>query len=77
MVAVGAGIFSFIVFLLKLEKYCTLIPIAVLEGFSFGVAITIACGQFNFALGLKLAKQPKFYENLYNTFTHVEDLDPK
>jgi MFS superfamily sulfate permease-like transporter len=56
MVAVGAGIFSFIVFLLKLEKYCTLIPIAVLEGFSFGVAITIACGQFNFALGLNIPK---------------------
>jgi len=61
MVAVGAGIFSFAVYLLKLEKYCTLIPISVLEGFSLGVAITIASGQFNFALGLTLPKKPKFY----------------
>lgn len=44
MVAVGAGIFSFIVFMLKLEKYCTLIPVSVLEGFSLGVAITIGFG---------------------------------
>jgi len=71
MVAVGAGIFSFIVFLLKLEKYCTLIPISVLEGFSFGVAITIGFGQINFALGLTLAKQPKFYDNLLATIEHV------
>jgi MFS superfamily sulfate permease-like transporter len=44
MVAIGAGVFSFLAFVLKLEKYCTLIPISVLEGFSFGVAITIGCG---------------------------------
>jgi MFS superfamily sulfate permease-like transporter len=74
MVAFGAGIFSLIVFLLKLEKYCTLIPISVLEGFSFGVAITIGFGQFNFALGLTLPKHPKFYENVYETFQHIGDL---
>jgi len=74
MVACGAGIFSFLVFMLKLEKYCTLIPISVLEGFSFGVAITIGFGQFNFALGLTLPKKPKFYENVSNTFEHVGDL---
>lgn len=74
MVAVGAGIFSFIVFLLNLEKYCTLIPISVLEGFSFGVAVTIGFGQINFALGLTLPKHPKFYENVWDTFNHVGDL---
>tara|TARA_B110000285_G_C15097234_1_gene602797 strand:- start:993 stop:1559 length:567 start_codon:yes stop_codon:yes gene_type:complete len=74
MVAIGAGIFSFIAFLLKLEKYCTLIPISVLEGFSFGVAITIGCGQFNFALGLNLAKKPSFFANLMDTFEHAGDL---
>jgi len=74
MVAVGAGIFSIIVFLLKLEKYCCLIPISVLEGFSLGVAITIGCGQFNFALGLDLPAKPKFYEKLWDTIQHVGDL---
>lgn len=44
MVAALSGIFSLLVWMLKLEKYCTLIPISVLEGFSFGVAITIGCG---------------------------------
>lgn len=44
MVALGSGMMSFCVYLLKLEKYCTLIPVSVLEGFSLGVAITIGCG---------------------------------
>ena len=56
MVALGAGIISFIVYLLRLEQYCTLIPVSVLEGFSLGVAITIGTGQFNFALGLDIPK---------------------
>ena len=77
MVALGCGILSFFVYLLKLEKYCTLIPISVLEGFSLGVAITIGCGQFNFALGLDLKKEPAFYDNLKNTFSNVGDTKMK
>ena len=73
MVALGGGLVSFVVFLLKLEKYCTLIPISVLEGFSLGVAITIGFGQFNFALGLDLPKEKEFYKNVIKTFENVGD----
>ena len=44
LVAIVSGIFIAIVYALKLEKFCTLIPLSVLEGFSLGVAITIGCG---------------------------------
>jgi MFS superfamily sulfate permease-like transporter len=58
-----------IVYALKLEKFCTLIPLSVLEGFSLGVAITIGCGQLNSAFGLRnLTKHKEFYKNLFETF---------
>jgi MFS superfamily sulfate permease-like transporter len=44
LVAIVSGIFNYIIYALKLEKFCTLIPISVLEGFSLGVAVTIGCG---------------------------------
>ena len=73
-----AGVFSMIVWLLKLEKYCMLIPVAVLEGFSFSVAIAIGFGQFNFALGLKgIPKHKEFYNNVYETFSHIGETAPK
>ena len=43
-VAFFAGLLSLGVWALKLERYCTLIPNSVLEGFSFGVALTIGLG---------------------------------
>ena len=43
-VAFFAGLISLGVWALKLERYCTLIPNSVLEGFSFGVALTIGLG---------------------------------
>jgi MFS superfamily sulfate permease-like transporter len=41
LVTITAGIFQFLFFALKLEKFCLFIPRSVLEGFSWGVAITI------------------------------------
>ena len=62
LVAFFSGIISFIVYLLKLEKFFTIIPLSVLEGFSFGVALTIGLNQFNFAFGLyTLTKHNEFY----------------
>lgn len=66
-VALVAGIMSFLVYLVKFENYCTMLPSSVLEGFSFGVATTIGLGQVGFALGLypdlgyKLVKHKEFY----------------
>jgi len=76
LVAALSGVFSLFVYLLKLDKYCTLIPTSVLEGFSFGVAITIGFGQFNSAFGLVgLKKHPEFYNNVAETFSNLADLD--
>jgi SulP family sulfate permease len=62
LVAFFSGIISMIVYLLKLEKFFTIIPLSVLEGFSLGVALTIGLNQFNFAFGLySLEKHPEFY----------------
>jgi SulP family sulfate permease len=62
LMAFYSGIMSMFVYLLGIEKYCMLIPLSVLEGFSFSVAVAIGFGQFNFALGLKgLPRQKLFH----------------
>jgi sulfate permease, SulP family len=74
-VAFCAGVLSLMVWALKLEKYCVLIPNSVLEGFSFGVAITIGLGQLNFAMGIiNAAPSKQFYMNVLWSLQHVGDL---
>lgn len=76
LVAIVSGIFLMIIYLLKLEHYCTLLPTSVLEGFSMGVAITIGCGQLNAALGLaKLVKHKEFVDNIVETFSNLGSTD--
>ena len=72
LVAFVSGIFAAIVWALKLEKFCALISISVLEGFSLSVAVAIGCGQLNNAFGLgNLPRHKEFYENLYETFLNL------
>ena len=47
-----SGLMSLLVWMTKLEKYCTIIPNSVLEGFSFSVALVIGFGQTRNALGI-------------------------
>lgn len=73
LVALFGGVFSFLVYVLRLEQYCTMIPISVLEGFSLGVATTIGLGQFNFAFGLyNLPKHKHFYANVAEGIADVD-----
>ena len=51
-VALLAGVMSFIIYAVKFENYCTMLPTSVLEGFSLGVATTIGLGQLRFAFGI-------------------------
>lgn len=77
MLAIGSGTLSGIVWLLSMEKYCTVLPMSVLEGFSFAVGLTIGLSQMNFAFGLdksKLPSHPEFYMNVYETFANSGDL---
>lgn len=57
------GIFIFIAYFLKLERYLVLIPSSVIHGFTLGVAFIIGLGQINFAFGLQNLPQ---HENLFN-----------
>lgn len=44
LLALVSGFFSICVYFFRLERYCMLIPISVLEGFSLSVAIAIGFG---------------------------------
>lgn len=64
---------SFMVYALKMEQYCTMLPTSVLEGFSLGVATSIGLGQFDFAFGLYgLPKHKRFFMNVFEGFEDVD-----
>jgi sulfate permease, SulP family len=70
------GILLFFVYSLNLDQYCTLLPYSVLEGFSFGVGLTIGFGQLNFALGLKnLPHHKMFLENVFESLKNSRSVD--
>jgi len=74
-VTIVAGVMSFLVFLVKFENYCTMLPTSVLEGFSLGVATTIGLGQLPFALGqdpAKLGNHPEFYKKVEASLSNLE-----
>jgi SulP family sulfate permease len=72
LVAIVSGVMEAIVYALKLEKFCAVIPLSVLEGFSMGVAIVIGCGQLNNAFGLTITKRhQEFHENIWETIVHL------
>jgi SulP family sulfate permease len=70
-VAFVAGAMSLVVYLVKFENYCTMLPSSVLEGFSFGVATTIGLGQLGFALGLPKNKEKEFYMKVAENFGNI------
>ena len=47
-----SGLVQMFMYAFSLEKYCVMVPLSVLEGFSFGIAITIIGVELNSALGL-------------------------
>jgi MFS superfamily sulfate permease-like transporter len=60
------------IYAFRLEKFCILIPLSVLEGFSFGVALTIGGVEINSAFGLKnLTKHDEIYMNIYESLKNV------
>ena len=72
-VAMLSGFISLVVYIFKLEQYCMLIPLSVLEGFSLGVATTIGLSQLRNAFGLKnLPKHKDFYMNTYESFKNLD-----
>lgn len=72
MLAIVSGVFIFIAYVLKLEKFLVFVPASTVHGFTLGVAIIIAGNQLNFALGLSgLTVHEHFIENVFETFKHI------
>jgi SulP family sulfate permease len=78
MLAIITGVFVMLAFLFRLEKFLVFIPGSAVQGFTLGVAFTIAFNQFNFALGLVgLPKHETFIQNLFESFRHIGSLNPQ
>ncbi len=62
--AILVGLIIFLIYIFRLERYLILVPSSVVYGFATGVAVLIAFGQINDALGLTVKTSPHFLENL-------------
>ena len=72
MLSVAVGIVILLAWALKLERYLMYIPGNTVQGFTLGVAFTIAFNEFNFAFGLNgLPKHEAFIDNLFESFRHI------
>lgn len=71
-IAIIAGIFILVAYLVKLERYLVYISSSVVHGFTLGVAFMIAWGQINPALGLSgIVAHETFVDNLFETVRHL------
>jgi SulP family sulfate permease len=72
LLTVIVGCFILCAYALRLERYLIFIPSSVINGFTLGVALVIAFGQFNAAFGLSgLPKHEHFFSNVVESFTHL------
>ncbi|NTV22256.1 MAG: SulP family inorganic anion transporter [Candidatus Yonathbacteria bacterium] len=77
VLAMLSGMFIFVAYLLKLERYLVFIPGSAIHGFTLGVAFIIALNQWNFVFGLSgLTKHETFIDNLWESFTHMYQFSP-
>ncbi len=75
MLAIISGVFIFISYLLKLERYLIYIPASTVHGFTLGVGLILALGQLNYAFGLdNLPKHSEFVQNVLESLRHVPSL---
>ncbi len=74
MLAIMSGVVVLAVYLLRWERYISLIPSSAIHGFTLGVAFIIGLNQLNFALGLSgLTKHERFVQNIMESFRHIGD----
>ena len=72
VLALFAGIIIVIVWFFRLDKYIIFIPSSVVHGFTLAVAVTLALGQVNFALGLSgLQKHESLIGNFIESLRHL------
>ena len=72
ILAIVVGAVILIAWALRFERYLIYIPANTIQGFTVGVAFTIAFNQFNFAFGLSgLPKHETFLANLIESFKNI------
>lgn len=76
LLAICSWIIMYIVYLLKITKYITLIPSTVLHWFLISVWVTIALWQLSWSLWLNaLPKEEHIYMTVYQIFVHIKETD--
>ncbi len=73
---VMAGIIQIALGIAKLGQLVKFIPYPVTAGFTNGIAIIIFCGQLNNFFGLQLPRQEHFLDGLWQTFNHLDLINP-
>lgn len=77
LLAITTGFVMMFVWLLRLDKYLIYIPSSVMYGFAAGVAILIAFGQINDALGLRgVRSENHFFEKIIASFDAINTWQP-
>jgi SulP family sulfate permease len=77
LLAMTTGLVTLIIWMLRLDKYLIYIPSSVMYGFAAGVAILIAFGQINDALGLQgVHSENHFFEKLVASFDKIDTWQP-
>jgi SulP family sulfate permease len=77
MLALMTGALCLAAFALRLQRFMVFVPASAMHGFTVAVAFIIAFNQFNFATGISgLAKHERFVENLWESFTHLQLVQP-
>lgn len=72
LIAVVAGVCILIIWALRLDSYLVFVPSSVIHGFTLGVALTIALGQLNFALGIQgIPTHGRVWQNVFETVRHI------
>ncbi len=75
VIAVLSGIFIFLGYFFRLDRYIIFIPKSVVHGFTLGVAFVIGLGQINNILGITgLEKKDSVIENLFQTLSHISEI---
>ncbi len=75
VIALLSGLFIFICYMLRFDKYIIFIPKSVIHGFTLGVAFIIALGQIDNILGLKgIEKSDSFLNNTWMSLNHISDI---
>jgi SulP family sulfate permease len=73
-ITVLTGIFIFVAYFLRLERYLVFVPASTIHGFTLGVALIIALNQLNFAIGISgLPIHKHFFANVFESLCHMHE----